>query len=328
MRLFVDRATAVDPNFRVTRDNARVLAQICQRLDGIPLAIELAAARVRVLSVEQIATRLDDRFHLLTGGSRTMLPRQQTLRALIDWSHDLLSEEEQVLFRRLTVFAGGWTLEAAEVVCAFGDIESHAVLDLLASLADKSLVIAETEGDTARYRLLETIRQYAADKLLRAGDAVIARDQHRDWFTSLAERAEAEMAGAEQQAWRERLEADHDNLRAALAWSLESDPAVSVRLVGSLRRFWSQRHHIAEGRRWTEAVLTQASPATSMLDQRAWARLLLCAGVLASEQRSARTYIEQSLPLFRAIGDQWGLSRSLRALGSLLLRGGGPTEQV
>jgi non-specific serine/threonine protein kinase len=183
VQLFIERATQILPAFKVTKVTSPAITQICHRLDGIPLAIELTAARVKVLSVEQIAERLDDRFRLLTGGSRTALPRQQTLRALIDWSYQLLSEQERLLFRRLAVFVGGWTLEAAEAVCGFGRIESVDVLDLLTHLVDKSLVIVENDGKESRYRRLETIRQYA-EKLLKSGSRRC--DRHLDYFRTIA----------------------------------------------------------------------------------------------------------------------------------------------
>src|SRR5215217_5959585 len=170
VRLFIDRALAVAPGFAVTHQNAPAVAEICHRLDGIPLALELAAARVRVLAPEQNAARRDDRLRLLTGGGRTALPRQQTRRALVDWSYDLLSEQERTLLRRLSVFAGTWTLEAAEAVCAGDGIEDYEILDLLTQLVDKSIVIAEAHGNTTRYRLLETLRQYGAEKLAASGD--------------------------------------------------------------------------------------------------------------------------------------------------------------
>ena len=216
-RLFRERAQAAAPSFRVTERNAPVVAQICARLDGIPLAIELAAARVRALSVEQIAARLDDRFHLLTGGSRTALPRQQTLRGAVDWSYDLLSEPEQALLRRLAVFAGGFTLDAAEQMGR---------LDLLTSLVDKSLVQVE-EGDDGerRYRLLETLRQYGLEKLTEHGELAEARDRHRDYFLALAEELAPTLNERADSTLLARLEREHDNLRAALAWCLDAPDA-------------------------------------------------------------------------------------------------------
>jgi predicted ATPase/DNA-binding SARP family transcriptional activator len=256
VRLFLDRATAAAPSFRLTPENAAVVAQVCRQLDGIPLAIELAAARLRVLSVEQIAARLDDRFRLLTGGSRTALPRQQTLRATLDWSYDLLPEPERALLRRLAVFAGGWTLEAAEAVCGDEGVRRWAlglrtddrhptteaqqlsnaqglmpnaqrltpdeVLDLLTSLVDRSLVGIEERAGGTRYGLLETTREYARDRLREAGEADERRARHAQFFLELAESAEPELRGAAQAEWLQCLETEHDNLRAALEWCLEA----------------------------------------------------------------------------------------------------------
>ncbi len=195
VRLFIERAADALPTFAVTNQNARAVAQVCYRLDGIPLAIELAAARVKVLSVDQIAGRLDDRFRLLTSGSRAAPPRLQTLRATMDWGYDLLLEKERLVLRRLAVFAGGWTLEAAEAVCAGDGVEGFEVLDLLTRLVNKSLVSAEEQGEETRYRMLETVRQYAWEKLLESGEADVMRGRHRDWDQRMAERAEPEFHG-------------------------------------------------------------------------------------------------------------------------------------
>jgi predicted ATPase/class 3 adenylate cyclase len=306
VRLFIERAVAALPTFAVTNQNAPAVAQLCWRLDGIPLAIELAAARVRMLTVEQIAARLDDRFRLLTGGSRTALRRQQTLQAAIDWSYQLLSEEERLLLQRLAVFAGGWTLEAAEAVGVGASIEGADVLDLLGALVDKSLVVAEGQGAHERYRLLETIRQYAGEKLLEAGEVGPIRDQHRDWYVGLAARAEPELTGPGEEEWLGRLEVEHDNLRAALAWSLEGDPGVGLRLAASLGGFWARHGHLVEGRRWLEAFLTRAPAPDDPEEQRVRARALRRAGILASDQQdraAARTFLAESLILFRALGD-------------------------
>lgn len=222
VRLFVERARHRNPAFSLTSEGANAVARICGRLDGIPLAIELAAARVG-LSVEQIAARLDDSLRLLTAGSRTASPRHRTLRGTLDWSYALLSEPERRLFCRLPVFAGGWTLEATEAVGA-GDTEQGEVLDLLSGLVDKSLVVAEaTGGGGVRYRMLEPIRQYAREKLEEGGEAEEVRSQHASFFLALTEEPEPRLRGAEDVEWLERLEAEHDNLRAALAWALERE---------------------------------------------------------------------------------------------------------
>ncbi len=262
VRLFIDRAVQVQVSFAVTNEMAPALASICHRLDGIPLAIELAAARVRSLSVEDINSKLDQRFRLLTGGSRTALPRQQTLRSLIDWSYDLLSEVEKALLCRLCVFAGGWTLESAEAVCAGDVVEDWEILDLLTSLYDKSLVVSEPSGSGTRYRLLETIRQYSRDHLLESGEEDIFRGRHLSHFLALGELAEPQMIGPDQVMWLDRLELEHDNLRTALEWSGDSsfggDSSSGLHLVGAISRFWEVRSYFSEGRDRLSRVLAAA----------------------------------------------------------------------
>jgi predicted ATPase/DNA-binding SARP family transcriptional activator len=305
VRLFVDRAVAALPSFAVTDQNAPAVAQVCSRLDGVPLVIELAAARVRALPIETINERLDDRFRLLTDGSRTAPPRQQTLRALIDWSYDLLTEPEQTLLRRLSVFSGGWTLEAAEGICE-GD-----VLDLLASLVEKSLVQYDDRGGEGRYRLLETVRQYGRERLLAAGEAEIVCGRHCDWYTALAEAAEIEMRGPDLFEWLDRLDAEHDNLRAALEWSAEHSPEVGLRLAGALWTFWAVRGHFNEGRERLARALDRAGTAGPTL---ARARALAGAGALACFQGDrVRTGVlcEESLAAARGVGSQHYIALSL-----------------
>jgi non-specific serine/threonine protein kinase len=286
VRLFVDRAHAVKSDFVLSDTNAPVVAQICQRLDGIPLALELAAARVKALSVEQIALRLDDRFRLLTGGSRTSLPRQQTLRAAIDWSYNLLSGPERVLLQRLSVFVGGWTLEAAEFVCVAnvgaihplkGDFESP-LLDTLAHLVDKSLVVAETHEGAARYRLLETVRQYAREKLLDAGESEQVRERQLTYFVRLAEQAEPMLNTAQRAKWIVRLETEHDNLRAVLEWACGYDLESARWLVGLLRRFWVFSNYSYEGHAWLVRVLNLGKPT----ETKGMALALLGVGVVSA----------------------------------------------
>ena len=323
--LFVDRAVAAQPNFEVTNRNAPEVAGICHRLDGIPLAIELAAARVKVLAVEEIMARLDDRFRLLTGGSRTALPRQQTLRAAIDWSYNLVSEQERILFSRLSVFLGGWTLPGAEAVCSGEGIEDFEVLDLLMSLVDKSLVVTEEEDGKTRYYLLETVRQYARDKLLDSGGSVVLRDHHLDWFLGLAEEAETELRGRDQMEWLGRLEAEHDNLRAALEWSLgskegeEARPELSLRLAGALGWFWFIRGYWSEGIEWLEKALAGSSSASVR------AKALNRAAYLFLNQANwerAKTLAEESLTLSREAGDKENVAYSLAMLGFFAPREG------
>ena len=269
VRLFIDRALLVAPHFVLDKDNASFIAQICHRLDGIPLAIELAAARVKVLSVEQISKRLDDRFRLLVGGARTALPRQQTLRALIDWSYDLLPEPERLLLCRLSVFVGGWTLEAAEEVCSDGakrsvnsDQTDHQllitdILDLLTQLVNKSLVVVvehSRSGET-RYRMLETIRQYAREKLLDAGGGEAIRDKHLEYFVKLTEQAEPELYRSNQLFWFNRLEDEFDNLRMALGWTLDTNVESGLRIASIPWRFWYVHGYSQELGKWLEQLL-------------------------------------------------------------------------
>jgi len=252
VKLFIERATAVLSEFELTESNASSVVQICKRLDGIPLAIELAASRLKILKVEQIAARLDDAFSLLTGGSRTALPRQQTLRALIDWSYNLLSEEERIVLRGLSVFMGGWTLEAAESVCGNSNM-----LDLLTHLVDKSLVSVDLErGDEPRYFLLETIRQYAREKLVENGEGGMVRNLHMEYFCQLVERIEPNLRGPDQVALLDGLERELDNLRAALEWALDHDVSAGLRLVSELRWFWQLRSHLNDAIRWLDKFLS------------------------------------------------------------------------
>ena len=257
VRLFVERARGRDPAFALSPHNAVAVTEICSRLEGIPLAIELAAARVGTLSLEQIAKRLDGSLELLTHGGRTAVPRQQTLRGTLDWSHDLLSEPERVLFRRLSVFAGGWTLEASEAVGSGEGVEEGEVLDLLSGLVEKSLVVARgSDQGGVRYRLLEPVRQYALERLEESGEPEARKRAHARYFLSLAEEAEPELFGPRDVEWLERLEEEHDNLRAALSWALERAEAdLALRLAGALWPFWEAHGHYGEGRRWLEEAL-------------------------------------------------------------------------
>ena len=315
IQLFVERARAANPNFDLTENNASSIAQICRRLDGIPLALELAAARVKVFSAEQIATRLDDRFRLLTGGSRTALPRQQTLRALIDWSHDMLSEEERALLRRLSVFADGWTFEAAEAMCP--DIDA---MELLTQLINKSLVIVDDQVEEPRYRLLETVRQYARDKLLEAGEAEQMRDQHLAYFHDLAVKAEPRLYGSEALKWVNRLEAEHDNLRTAMEWGLEKRLISTLEMCVALHPFWFRRGLEAEGLLIVEEALSrihtlprqegEAKRQQITLIANAW----LAMGLLAfsrGDNSQAIAANEIAANLARQLGDKSLLARAL-----------------
>ena len=245
VRLFIERAMKVRPNFAVDASNAPAIAQICHDLDGIPLAIELAAARVRVLGVERIAAGLGDRFRLLTGGVRSAMPRQQTLRASVDWSHDLLSDDERVLFRRLAVFAGGWALDAVEEVCCGNGLDRLAILDLLTSLVEKSLVVVEEHGAGVRYRLLETVRQYALDRLVQAGEIVNVRDSHRDVYLAQAERIAPHLESAGQSAWLDVLDVEAANFAAALDHAADTNGEGALRLCTALTVWWKLRGRFA-----------------------------------------------------------------------------------
>jgi predicted ATPase/class 3 adenylate cyclase len=316
VQLFTDRALQVDPDFELTDRNAATLASVCQRLDGIPLAIELAAARVRSLSLDEINHKLDERFRLLTGGSRVALRRQQTLRSLIDWSYDLLKDPERLLLLRLSVFAGGWTLAAAETVCAGELVADAEVLDLLTSLCDKSLVATEHTDPCTRYRLLETVRQYARERLLEDGGGEPVRQRHRDFFLALAEESVPQLSGADQALWLQRLDEEHDNLRAALEWTRAQAAAEpGLRFAGALIWFWSMRGHLAEGREWCARVLALTGPEERT---RARARALNAAGTLAWHQAdypAARARHETALAIWRELGEPAGVSRSLNNLG-------------
>src|SRR5688572_2488703 len=251
--LFAERARAARSDFALNAENIGVVASICSQLDGLPLAIELIAARVKTLSIQQIAARLDDRFALLTSGSRIAPSRQQTLRATLDWSYELLTETERELFRQLSVFVGGFTLEALESVALLDSNQS--ILEALSRLVDKSLLLVEQQ-DQPRYRFLEPIRQYARDKLNETGESNLIQDRHLNYYLRVADDAEPYLFGAGQQDWKNRLELDHDNLRVALAWSLESNQIeAGLKMAGALAWFWHSKGHLREGNLWLEKIL-------------------------------------------------------------------------
>jgi predicted ATPase/DNA-binding CsgD family transcriptional regulator len=321
-RLFLERAAAVKPDFALTEQNATAVAQICYRLDGIPLALELAAARAKVLSAEQISSRLEDSLGLLTGGSRTATPRQRTLRATLEWSHELLSEPERKLFGRLSVFAGGWTLEAAEAVGALGDgTEEGKVLEVLSHLVDKSMVVAGSPpgaDEALRYRMLEPVRQYGLERLEACEAADAARSQHARFFLALAEEAETELVRGRQGVWMERLKREHGNFRAALSWALDPEGAQpderaeqGLRLAAALGRggFWGA-YGLAEGLGWLERGLLRSSKTPASLRIKA----LNTAGGLAlwgGEYERTATLIDEGLALSRALEDKPGVAHSL-----------------
>jgi non-specific serine/threonine protein kinase len=316
VRLFVERAKLAQPGFELGNDIAGAVAEICRRLDGIPLAIELAAARVRVLAVPEIRNRLDDRFRLLTGGSKTSLPRHQTLRAAIQWSVDQLADPERELLRRLSVFAGGWTLGTATAVCMEGGDEFE-VLDLLSRLVDKSLVVVDRRGtETSRYRFLETVRQYSLELLDQSGEGADMRGRHLHYFLARALAAGPHLIGRDQVQWFDELEQELENLLGAFAWcaSVEGGVEMGMNLAGSIWRFWSARGYLATGRRVYEEALrrdTAAAPTASR------ANVLTRAGGLAEEQgdyADARPLIEEALTIYRTLGDRRGEARALGGL--------------
>ncbi len=339
--LLLQRAQSRGVDLTLSADNAAVVAEICARLDGIPLALELAAARLNALSVDELAARLDDGFRLLTGGSRGALPRQQTLRATLDWSYALLSVPQQLLLRRLALFSGGWTLEAAEHVCADhalgdevgssaclpqratseADLPTHTVLDLLTNLVDKSLVVREAAGGSApgsasRYRLLETVRRYGLEQLDAAGETATTQYQHLTWCLTLAEEGARHYFKSEEGSWLDCLELEHDNLRAALRWCFDGRKAeAGLRLAGALWMFWYIRGYLGEG--WARlTALLNLSEAAAVGPPRATA--LLGAGQLARTQGdylAARAFLEESLVLCRALRDAWGTAAALCCSG-------------
>ncbi len=324
--LFIHRALVVKPDFVVTPASAPALAEICQRLDGLPLAIELAAARTRLLPPQALLARLAHRLPLLTGGSRDLPARHQTLRATIEWSFDLLDASEQRLFARLAMFAGGWTVEAAERVCAGvgsgadAQVDQVAVLDGLASLRDQSLVQQEPAldpEDEPRFTMLETIREYALERLAANGETEETSRRHAGYYLALAEAAEPELRGPAQGVWLTRLETEHDNLRAALHWSLESGAEeTALRLGGALWRFWYMHGHLSEGRRWLEMALAKSSAVPASVQ----AKVFNGAGNLAygqSDYARAAAWHEASLALQRDLGDKAGLAASLTNLGNI-----------
>ncbi len=315
VNLFIDRAIAAQPAFQVTDRNAPAVAEIGYRLDGIPLAIELAAARVRTLSVEAIAARLGDRFRLLAGGDRTALPRQQTLRALIDWSYDLLSDFERSLLRSLAVFAGGWTLEAAEAIGAGGAITDAMILDLLTRLVEKSLVGIEAEGE--RYRLLETVRQYAQERLVESGEGDDARTRHLTFYVALAETARPELIGPQQAAWLARLDLERENLLAAHAWceNAEDGGELGLRLVHSVKQYWIIRGQMGLRHRLTVDALAHPG---AQAHTPARCRGLFDAGqayCFMGRYGEATECLEESLAIARNLGDQERDAAVLQLLG-------------
>lgn len=322
-RLFIERALDASPDFSLTPNNASTVAQICHRLDGIPLALELAAARIKMMTVKEIAERLDDRFRLLTGGVRTTLPRHQTLRAMIDWSYNLLSEQEKTLFRKLAVFVGGWTLEAAESVCSGEGIESDSILDLMAQLVNKSLIIVEGVENESRYRRLETIRQYAHEKLFDSGEVEAVHQKHGEWFLAAANHAEAEyLSGQNDISVLNKFENDHENFRAALDWLLATEQFEDyARLASALGVFWFELGYYQEGRHRLDVGLIHRE----QLSKTVIARILrvLCR-ILArmGNYELAIAHGEESVTLTREFDDKTELALTIFYLADTLSENG------
>jgi len=322
VQLFAERATFAFPEFRLSKYNAATIAGICQRLDGIPLAIELAAARVRMLTVEQIAAHLDDVFHLLTGGSRSTVPHHQTLKALIDWSYNLLPIVEQTLFRRLSVFMGGWDLAAAEAVGAGDGIEDWEVLDLMAQLESKSLILVEPiENGHNRYRMLETFRQYAHNRLIEVNEQTRLEKQHLEYFMYLVEEAEPRLWSNEIEEWVHRLSLDYDNLRKALHWSLIRETSfeeveMGARMAGCLWIFWYYNSSLKEGSNWLASALQRYL----RLNQTR-AKLLMSDGAVAwylSNLQMAATRLREAFDLFSLLEDTTGLAYTTYLIGHVM----------
>ena len=272
VELFTDRARHARPDFEMTHHNAAAVTEICRRLDGLPLAIELAAARVRALSLAEILDTLHDRFRLLTGGARTAVHRQQTLRASVDWSHALLTDPEGMLLRRLAVFLGGFDLVAAQAVAGAGDVERFQVLDQLTLLVDKSLVVAEDGAGRNRYRLLETVRQYSLEKLGESGEVDLVRGRHRDYYTAMAALLDAP-AGSDYEKRLEQADIEIDNLRAAFGWSREnSDVELALALASSLQPLWQTRGRLREGSAWFDTALADDDAQRPAVNARGRAR--------------------------------------------------------
>jgi predicted ATPase/class 3 adenylate cyclase len=329
VKLFIARAVAVRPDFAITNSNAPAVAEICSRLDGIPLAIELAAARVKLLSVDQIASRLDDRFRLLRGGHRDDLPHQQTLQALIDWSHDLLSEQERIAFRRMGVFAGGRTLEAVEAVCSGDGIEEIEVLDLLEQLVDKSLVTVERDASgNSRYTMIESVWQYSREKLEASGEASAVRDRHLNYFLAFAEEAAPHLDGPDQKAWLDRCRSERFNIRFATEWAIKSQKVeAGLRLFSALDRVIEVRSNLAEA--WESAMRLLALPDEDVAPKyKADARLAIGRLAWAADRfNEGRRFYAEAQQIYDEIGDEVG-STIADMLAGFLDRGDGDLESA
>ena len=312
--LFVDRAQAIQPGFAITAANAETVARICYRLDGLPLAIELIAARIKIMSPSELLARLGGKLLMQSDGLRDVDERQRTLQNTVEWSYNLLAPEEQILFARLAVFVGGWSLEAAEHVCA------GQVLDTLTALVNKSLVVQYEQAGESRFTMLEAIREYAWERLAARGEAEALCRRHAAYYLALAETAEPHLTRPEQTLWLKRLERDYDNLRAVLSRALEcADVETAARLCGALRSFWVIHARLGEGRRWLERMLACTAESQIRLSPSVRVKLLNGAGSLAyyqGDHASTRSFFEEGLALARAVGDKWGMAFALDGLGA------------
>lgn len=323
--LFVERAIAATESFRLSDENAAVVARLCNRLDGIALAIELAAPRLKALSLEQLEARLSERFRILTGGSRTALPRQQTMRALVDWSYDLLTDDEKTLFRRVAVFAGGWSLDAASAICSDEKIEEWAVLDLLQSLVDKSMVVAKLSGSEQRYRLLESTRQYAHELLEKSGELEPMQVRHATWFLEFAQQAESVRDSTPTKAWLNAVDPELDNLRAALDWALadKHDVELGAALAASMGEYFFLSGYEAEGRLRVEAALALSGDIKSKATLAGlWRGRYLLSSLAISSWTRLREVAEYGLQLNRELGDVAGTRFALSGIAETYLRQG------
>ncbi|MGW5262145.1 ATP-binding protein [Microbispora sp. NPDC004025] len=301
VRLFAERAAAVVPEFEVTEENEEVVAEICRRLDGLPLAIEMAVVRLRALSVRQVLERLDDRFRLLTGGSRAALPRQRTLRALFEWSYELCTEQERLMWQRVSVFAGGLDLEAAEHVCAGDGIAREDVLELVAGLVDKSVLLRRESEGVVRYRLLDTVQRFGRELLAASGDEATLHRRHRDYYRKITSRAWAELFGAAQQAWAERLRRDHANLRKALDWSLREpgEAETGLAMTAELLYHWSG-YHLSEGAGWFDRSLAAATEPGEVRAHALWAGAWIA--LLRDDHATALARLEEATAIAERLG--------------------------
>ncbi len=313
VKLFIERALAVQPDFEVTNDNAPALAEICRQLDGIPLAIELAASRVKVLSLQQIYERLSDRFRFLTSGVRTALPRQQTLKAMVDWSYDLLSKKEKLLFNRLSVFSDGWTIEAAEEVCSDEPLKDYEVLDTLSQLMDKSLVVSAKRN--TRYRMLETIRQYGEDKLIQSNELDTVIFKHLEYYLKFAESARKELEGESQKEWMDRLESENFNFRVALTSSIaRGQREKGILLAIALSRYWETRGYISEGKNYLEELIKTDEELAPELRAKTF-QWLGTFEWITGEYEQSQQYYEQSFSHYEKTNDKRGIGVSYINLG-------------